>query len=100
MLCHRTLRNSRSAGRHFQRMHETRLTNDDQTALDTFFHVETVPGMTEDFDGDEEIPGEGSVLDDFSRMRARMICRVGIPICALQSRYFKEFSELMGLPKR
>lgn len=25
-----------------------------------------------------------------------MICRVGIPICAIQSRYFKEFLEVMG----
>lgn len=29
-----------------------------------------------------------------------MICRVGIPICALQSRHFKEFLELMGATEK
>ena len=70
-------------------MHATRLKEDNQTALDTFFHVENAP--RDDVDGDEEIPDEGSVLDELSRTRVRMICRVGIPICALQSRHFNEF---------
>ena len=101
-LCQGFLRNARSAKRHLRVVHANLFSQDKQTLLDSFFDVST---PREDASGDNGQNGDdddvkvnlpASVLDDYTRLQIRLICRVGLPLATLKSRHWKDLLRFLG----
>ena len=93
-LCRGVLRNARSSKRHLRLVHPNLLCSGAQTSLDSFFDV---PSREDDADVDDiEVKSPTSVLDEYTRLQIRLICRVGLPLATLKSRHWKEFITFLG----
>ena len=101
-LCGSTLRNARSARKHIKERHFNLLRDSNQCSLDTFFPTgrpdETA--QPEDQDSSEDIvtPSTSSAVDDKILALIRLICRIGLPICTLKSKHWREFLLYFGSP--
>ena len=99
-LCRCLLKNSRSAKRHLRTMHANLLREENQTSLDCFFGVENAqndqPRENEDVEEEVLVSAPSSVLDDYTRLQIRLICRVGLPLATLRSRHWKALMQFLG----
>ena len=102
-LCGLTLRNYRSSKKHIQQRHYQLLRDDNQYSLHAFFGGAEGGQEAETIEHDHEssdvvTPPTPSAIDESVVLLIRLVCRIGLPLCTLNSKHWQDFLQYFGSP--